>query len=117
LLSALEDALGYLNKGGEIAIIDGTNTTLDRRDMIRTRVSKEDGFGILWIENKFGHTEIVTRQLDSSDLKNSPDYQTLEDFEARLKYYREHYETLSDDEGGSFIKVHDSHFCVCSYII
>ncbi len=51
LASALEDAIRYLNRGGEIAIIDGTNTTKDRRQMIRDRVAQEDGYDILWIES------------------------------------------------------------------
>lgn len=51
LASALEDAIRYLNRGGEIAIIDGTNTTKDRRQMIRDRVKQEDGYDILWIES------------------------------------------------------------------
>jgi len=51
LASALEDSIRYLNRGGEIAIIDGTNTTKDRRQMIRDRVALEDGYDILWIES------------------------------------------------------------------
>lgn len=49
-LQALEDAMRYLKKDGEIAIIDGSNSTEYRRRLIRDRVSEEDGFGILWIE-------------------------------------------------------------------
>lgn len=103
----MDDALSYLNSGGEIAIIDGTNTTLDRREIIRQRVSKEDGFAILWIENSFGPNEIITKQLiNSSDIKNSPDYQNIEDFEKRINLYKTHYEPVRDSEG-SFIRLLD----------
>lgn len=48
LTLALEDSIRYLKRGGEIVILDGTNTTKDRRDIIRERVAKEDGYDILW---------------------------------------------------------------------
>jgi hypothetical protein len=41
LLSALEDSLIYLKRDGEIAIIDGANSTMQRRDIIRNRVAQE----------------------------------------------------------------------------
>ena len=44
---ALADAMSYLNHRGEIAIIDGTNVSRDRRDYIRECLSKQDGFEVL----------------------------------------------------------------------
>ena len=41
---ALEDAIRYLNRGGDIAILDGTHTSQDRREIIRQRVKREDGY-------------------------------------------------------------------------
>jgi hypothetical protein len=41
MLSAVEDAMRYLQRDGDIAIIDGANTSMMRRDLIRERVSKE----------------------------------------------------------------------------
>ena len=41
MMSALEDAMRYLRRDGEIAIIDGANTSMYRRDLIRERVAKE----------------------------------------------------------------------------
>ena len=48
---ALEDSLRYLHRGGEIAILDGTNSSRDRRDLIRARVNQEDGYELFWIES------------------------------------------------------------------
>jgi 6-phosphofructo-2-kinase len=38
---AVEDMLQYLNRGGECAILDGTNFTQERRNIIQSRVAKE----------------------------------------------------------------------------
>lgn len=108
LASALEDAIRYLNRGGEIAIIDGTNTTKDRRKLIRDRVASEDGYDILWIEsindNLDNGNELDESQLE--ELKNSPDFIDKDDYARRLAHYKSSYQTLEEDEG-SFIKVYD----------
>ena len=41
LACALDDAVGYLNRGGEVAILDGTNVTKARRQLIIERLQKE----------------------------------------------------------------------------
>lgn len=51
IMEALEDTCRYLARGGEIAIIDGTNTTKDRRQLIHDRIARENGYQILWIES------------------------------------------------------------------
>eukprot|EP01035_Chromulina_nebulosa_P019744 gene19744-25676_t len=104
LASALEDAMRYLNRGGEIAIFDGTNTTRDRRQLIRDRVAREDGYDILWIESINDKTDDIEEK-QFEELKNSPDFIDKEDYSKRLAHYKSTYETLEDDEG-SFIKVY-----------
>ena len=47
MMHAVSEAMKYLNKDGEIAIIDGTNYCRSRRDLIRERVSQEEGFDLL----------------------------------------------------------------------
>jgi predicted kinase len=51
MMLAVSEAMQYLNRDGEIAISDGTNYCRSRRDLIRERVSREEGFEILWIES------------------------------------------------------------------
>lgn len=46
LACALEDAVGYLNRGGEVAILDGTNVTKARRHLIIERLKKEVGMSV-----------------------------------------------------------------------
>lgn len=104
MLDALEDALRYLERGGEIAILDGTNTTADRRQMIRDRVAKENGYDILWIESIASNDTITTTQLD--ELKHSPDFLGQADYARRLALYQKSYATLTESEG-SYVKVID----------
>lgn len=51
MAAALDDIMNYLHNKGEVAILDGTNFTRRRRQMIRNRVAQADGFEILWIES------------------------------------------------------------------
>jgi predicted kinase len=126
MMTAMEDLIRYLNGGGEIAILDGTNCTKDRRRRIRERVALEDGYEVLWIEclKKDGadaadvssFTEDVTADLPDY-LKDSPDYMDKEDFLMKIKYYESIYEPLEDDEGcsvrligsGLDLKLHQIH--------
>ncbi|CAM9491025.1 unnamed protein product, partial [Ectocarpus fasciculatus] len=103
MTAALEDVMRYLNHGGEIAILDGTNTTQDRRDIIRTRAAKENGFDILWIESicDADQCRSLDEQSDSIDFINSADYQK------RIEYYQQNYTPLSDNEGAS-IKLYNN---------
>ena len=51
LIDALDDTLRYLSRGGDIAIIDGTNTTRDRRKIITDKIAAHSAdYDILWIE-------------------------------------------------------------------
>ena len=105
MVEALEDALRYLDRGGEIAILDGTNTTFDRRKLIRDRVAKENGYDILWIES-IASSEIVTAaQLE--ELKHSPDFLDEADYLRKLELYKQTYQSLDATEG-SFVKVIDT---------
>ncbi len=103
MLDALDDSLRYLSRGGDIAILDGSNCTIDRRQLIRDRVAKEENHELLFIESLGGvDDELTEKQLE--ELSNSPDFLDKEDYKKRMQYYRTTYESLADNEG-SFIKV------------
>lgn len=51
LSAAMDDVMEYLSQNGEVAILDGTNFSRHRRQLIRDRVAQADGFEILWIES------------------------------------------------------------------
>lgn len=103
MATALEDVLRYLNRGGEIGILDGTNTTKDRRELIRDRVALENGYDILWIES-ICDTDHV-RPFD--EMSSSADFINQEDYLKRMEYYQQNYLSLTDDEG-AYIKVYNN---------
>lgn len=105
LVSAVDDVLNYLNRGGEIAIIDGTNTSLDRRQIIAEKVSAEDGFQVLWIESICENKSILDRHVN--DMMQSPDFKSAVDFQQRMNYYRQRADTLTSEEG-RYIKIYDT---------
>lgn len=101
LTEALEDVMRYLNRGGEVAIVDGTFSTIERRAMIRNRVAQEDGFGILWLESISDDTT-VRQNIES--MKASPDFVGIDEFEKRVQHYKQHYQTVEASEG-AYVKV------------
>jgi len=105
LHDTLETMMTYLNRGGEVAILDGTNFNRYRRDLIRERVSKEDGYEVMWVETVATDDELVARRIDAMKLHGgSPDFIEESDFLQRVKMYRDAYETLQEDEG-AFVKL------------
>ena len=105
LRQAIDDLISYLNRDGDVAILDGTNTTFDRRKLIRERLTQDNNYEILWIESINESAEFLTQwKLEQS---KSPDYISDEDFEQRLKYYQDNYTPLEEVEG-SYMKVFDN---------
>ena len=60
-------------RGGDVAILDGTNITRDRRKIISDKISSLKGYDILWIESSSVRGEDVSEQ-QFEELKNSPDF-------------------------------------------
>jgi len=104
LVDTLEDVMRYLNRGGEVAIVDGTNTTRTRRDVIRQRAAAEDGFTILWIEAISEDEEVLEKNIEN--MQQSPDFRAVEEFQQRVAKYRKCYTTV-EAEDGMFVKVYD----------
>eukprot|EP00607_Mallomonas_marina_P005934 CAMPEP_0182425376 /NCGR_PEP_ID=MMETSP1167-20130531/11777_1 /TAXON_ID=2988 /ORGANISM="Mallomonas Sp, Strain CCMP3275" /LENGTH=478 /DNA_ID=CAMNT_0024606051 /DNA_START=210 /DNA_END=1646 /DNA_ORIENTATION=+ len=127
MLNALEDLLSYLNRDGDVGIIDGTNTSFDRRRKIIERVKEEKGCSLLWIEmiserresldtwinenTSSSSTTTTAYSSTSNDHSNGssavPEYEDKIEREKRLKYYRQDYSQVSEEEG-SFIKMVDN---------
>jgi hypothetical protein len=103
MASALEDVLRYLNHGGEIGILDGTNVTKDRRELIRSRVAQENGFEILWIEAICD----ADHERPFEELSRSLDFIDREDYLRKMEFYQQNYLSLMDNEG-SYIKVYNN---------
>ena len=113
-MECLEDAITWLNQGGKLAILDATNTTVERRAAIKERVFKERKIKCFFIESICLDNDILEANIQ---LKlQGPDYNgmdstiALEDFRQRIKNYEKVYATISVEEekrGYSYIKIID----------
>lgn len=109
-LEALDDMCNWLRTEGEVAIYDATNSTRERRDLVRTRCEAE-GFRVVFIESICRDPLIIDANVRETKLR-SPDYvnvdpdEAVKDFTARIAHYEDGYEPL-DDEDASFIKLID----------
>lgn len=50
-LEALQDVCRWLNNGGEVAVFDATNSTLERRKVIQDYVVNKMGFKLFFVES------------------------------------------------------------------
>lgn len=106
LSTAVEDLLQYLNRGGECAILDGTNFTQERRELIKKRVAQEDGYEVMWIETLSEDETIMAQHMQQLQ-DSSPDFLNKEDFNSRVEHYKADYETVQAHEG-SYVKIYDA---------
>jgi broad specificity phosphatase PhoE len=111
---AIDDLVDYLfNRGGKVAIIDGTNTTTNRRRMIEEYLHTKinSNINLMWIEPICDCDNIIEQNIFKTKLK-SPDYlnwdkeEAVHDFRERIKMYEKEYEHLSPERDGE----------KCSYI-
>lgn len=99
-----------------MALLDGTNVTKERRSCIRDRVSKEDGFDILWIECICDDPNVKEHNLEELR-ERSPDFVADHDFQRRVEFYQKDYLTVEVSlVGGSTgnISVH-MYICIMTY--
>jgi broad specificity phosphatase PhoE/predicted kinase len=107
---ALEDLLRWLSEGGRIGIYDATNSTRDRRAILRARC-EEEGVRVVFVETLCSDPLVIDRNVRETKL-HSPDYvgvppdEAVVDFLARIAHYERAYETVGDDEG-SHVKLID----------
>lgn len=108
--AALEDMLGWLKKDGRVGIYDATNTTRDRRRLVRERCERE-GVRVLLIESICDDPQVIAANVRETKL-HSPDYagidpeQAVNDFRQRIAYYERAYEPVDEDDA-SYIKLID----------
>ncbi|RMZ52666.1 hypothetical protein APUTEX25_000785, partial [Auxenochlorella protothecoides] len=100
LLAALDDMEAWLATGSaQVAVIDATNTTEERREELKCRF--HGTWQYLFIES-ICNDEVVLHQNYKWKMLYSPDYKNMdpkeawEDFTARIKKYEAIYETITD---------------------
>jgi broad specificity phosphatase PhoE len=110
--AALTDVLSFLDGGGVVAILDATNSTLERRRRILEQVrAHHRQYSVLFVETICDDAEVLEMNMRGK-VSNSPDFahmtleQGLADLKLRIAKYEEVYETVQDDEG-TYIKLFD----------
>lgn len=117
-VAALQDMFAFFRNGGQAAVFDGTNTTQERRAMVRDFIAQhaaETGIQVelVWIESLVYDQAIVDENIRETKL-SSPDYDHLTaaeataDFRARIRNYERYYEPLPKDSDQAYIKLIDA---------
>lgn len=115
-LDALDDVCAWLRtRGGEVAVFDATNSTMERREMIRNIVVNKMGFKLFFVESICDDPLIIEQNIMEVKV-SSPDYTNINteavlgDFLLRIEHYKERYEPLDETQESalSFMKIYDT---------
>jgi broad specificity phosphatase PhoE/predicted kinase len=102
-IEALNDMVDWLGTTGHVGIYDATNTTIERRAMVRTRC-EQAGFQVLFVEIDCDDPTIIENNIRNTKL-SSPDYENMDDDEAvrdfrrRIEHYERIYQPVKESEG------------------
>ncbi|KAH9632895.1 hypothetical protein HF086_002717 [Spodoptera exigua] len=97
-------------------VFDATNSTLDRRRMIRDIVVHKMGFKLFFVESICDDPRIIEQNIMEVKV-SSPDYtniqntdNVLNDFLLRIEHYKEKYEPLDEslESDYSYMKIYDT---------
>jgi len=100
------DLINWLEKDGDIAIFDATNSTEERRKYL---IDNNKNINTIFIELITDNQDIITKNLDLKKL--SPDYFNKDkdfaqnDFLKRQNFYKKIYQSINDDENLKYIKI------------
>lgn len=108
--AAVTDMLHWFSTtGGQVAILDATNSTRERRKWIRD-VCQAAGIEPLFVESKCDDRELIMNNI--REVKTtSPDYVgqdpevAAQDFMERISNYEKVYQTIEEDEDVSYIQL------------
>lgn len=116
----LEDMIGWFGRGLSVGIYDATNSTVERRQLVRQRCEAA-GIEVIFVETICNDPLVVDRNVRETKLF-SPDYagvppeEAVHDFLTRIGHYERAYETVTDGEG-SYVKLIDEGEKVVSHRI
>ncbi|XP_052823200.1 6-phosphofructo-2-kinase/fructose-2,6-bisphosphatase isoform X4 [Octopus bimaculoides] len=111
-LLAIEDARAYLSSGGEVAVVDATNTARERRKLLVDFFTVQNNFKLFFVESLCDDPSIIEANILEVKIC-SPDYigmdknEAVGDFLQRIKHYDQTYEKLDyiHDRNMSFIQI------------
>eukprot|EP01125_Pyxidicula_operculata_P006860 TRINITY_DN2354_c0_g1_i2.p1 TRINITY_DN2354_c0_g1~~TRINITY_DN2354_c0_g1_i2.p1 ORF type:complete len:371 (+),score=85.91 TRINITY_DN2354_c0_g1_i2:458-1570(+) len=109
-MEVLNDMIKFLERDGNVAIHDATNSSKERRAQISEKLASHKRISVLWIESICNDKNLLEENIKlkafSPDYKNMTEENALADFKKRLSKYEETYQTLDDsDKDKSFIKL------------
>ena len=113
---ALSDALAWLDGGGgEVAIFDATNTTMERRAVVHHRIVHQSGLKCMFLESICDSEEIVRSNVREVKV-TSPDYlgvgaeEAVADFLERIKHYEDIYVAIDPraEAHYSYVKLYNA---------
>ncbi|KAK1750004.1 6-phosphofructo-2-kinase-domain-containing protein [Echria macrotheca] len=103
-LETLDELLDYLlHRGGAVGILDATNSTVHRRQLLVEHVrQREPKLGILFIESICTDQDLLEAnmrlKLSGPDYKDKDPVKSLADFKERVKAYESAYQPLGQWE-------------------
>jgi len=112
-LLALIELESFLKNGGQVAILDGTNSTRERRSLIRNFFDREPNSKMnlktIFIESicndeKIIEQNILNVKVSSPDYCDVPSHEAIADFKKRIQHYERSYQTVEENDG-SYIKL------------
>ncbi|OLN95284.1 putative 6-phosphofructo-2-kinase PB17E12.14c [Colletotrichum chlorophyti] len=110
-LDTLDELLDYLlNQGGSVGILDATNSTIHRRQLLVDRIkAREPKLGILFIESICHDQNLLEAnmrlKLSGPDYKDKDPVQSLADFKRRVAAYESAYVPI-----GEYEEAHDMQY-------
>ncbi|CAH2244561.1 jg11681 [Pararge aegeria aegeria] len=100
-LDALHDVCEWLVKGGEVAVFDATNSTMERRRMIRDIVVHKMGFKLFFVESICDDPRIIEQNIMVRDIYlNQPSSSRVLCGRARPRKYCRHVSASSSSFSG-----------------
>jgi len=99
---SLDMLIQWLKEGGNVGILDATNSTQSRRSIVETRVAKERGIVAVFIESVCDDPAIIAANVALKVSSGDPDYKSFspeeakQDFLRRIRQYEAVYETITE---------------------
>ncbi|CAD6588735.1 MAG: Fructose-2,6-bisphosphatase [Tremellales sp. Tagirdzhanova-0007] len=101
---SLESLIDWLKREGNVGIMDATNSTFERRESIRQRVSREPSLQLLYLESFCNDPTVIAANVALKVQSGDPDYQGMSreeaerDFRRRIEAYESVYQTITEPE-------------------
>ncbi|WVF73002.1 hypothetical protein IAT40_007820 [Kwoniella sp. CBS 6097] len=100
----LESLISWLKKEGNVGIMDATNSTIERREWIRERCSREPNIQCMFLESVCDDPAVIAANVALKASSGDPDYAGMSredaerDFRKRIEQYEKVYQTITEPD-------------------